>query len=89
MESARGNIAFIIKCCCDTPKYDLCHIPFISNTCRYDLCYKPEEPKYMRNPRCVLKSSIMREVLELFWQFNCIWQALCYDEIIAYCAEIK
>ena len=45
----RVNISSMIKHCCDTPGYDFCYIPFVSETCRYDLIDKTEKPNYSQN----------------------------------------
>jgi len=63
--SVRGNVASMIKQCCDTPGYILYRIPFVSETCGYDLIDKTEKPsakfKLWIRKACL---SIMREVLE-------------------------
>ena len=39
----------MIKQCCETPRYNVCYIPFMSKTWGYDLIDKTEKPKYPWN----------------------------------------
>jgi len=57
-DNVRGKATFMITYYFDKPRYNLCHVPFVSKECRYDLCYKPKEPMYTRNYGCFLERPV-------------------------------